>query len=204
MSSQLEQPTNSLVTAMLTDLYQITMTYAHWKIGKHDDPATFELFFRKNPFKGQFTIFCGLDECLKHIASFKFSQQDIEYLKSTPALAHCDDGYFEYLRNLDTSQLTVKALQEGTIVFPRIPLLIIEAPLGLGQLLETTLLNLVNYPSLIATNAARMVLRADGATCVEFGLRRAQGPDGACSASKYSFVGGFDATSNVMVSQVDQ
>jgi nicotinate phosphoribosyltransferase len=204
MSSQLEQqqPTNSLVTAMLTDLYQITMTYAHWKIGKHDDPATFELFFRKNPFKGQFTIFCGLDECLKHIASFKFSQQDIEYLKSTPALAHCEDGYFEYLRNLDTSQLTVKALQEGTIVFPRIPLLIIEAPLGLGQLLETTLLNLVNYPSLIATNAARMVLRANGATCIEFGLRRAQGPDGACSASKYSFIGGFSATSNVQAGRI--
>jgi nicotinate phosphoribosyltransferase len=196
-------PTNSLVTALLTDLYQITMTYAHWKVGKHNESAVFELFFRKNPFKGQFTIFCGLDECLKHIANFKFSPQDIQYLKSVPALQHCQDGFFEYLASLDTSQLHVQALQEGTVVFPRTPLLILQSPLGLGQLLETTLLNLVNYPSLIATNAARMVVRAGpGRACVEFGLRRAQGPDGACSASKYSYVGGFVATSNVQAGKL--
>ena len=89
----------------------------------------------------------------------------------------------------------VRALNEGTIAFPKLPLLILEGPLGLTQLLETTLLNLVNYPSLIDTNAARMVQRAHGAPCIELGLRRAQGPDGACS--KNSYVGGFVATSNV-------
>jgi len=195
--SSLPPPSSNFVRALLTDLYQITMTYAHWKIGKHDESAAFELFFRKNPFKGQYTVFCGLDECLKHSQSFGFTQDDVDYLKSTPALQHCDEGFFEYLLNLDTSQLKVYALSEGTLAFPKIPLLILEGPLGLCQLLETTLLNLVNFPSLIATNASRMVLRAHPASCVEFGLRRAQGPDGACSASKYSYVGGFGATSNV-------
>ena len=197
-----QPPTNPLVTALLTDLYQITMTYAHWKIGKHNDDATFELFFRKPPFQGQFTVFAGLDECLKHISSFSFSESDIAYLKQSPALAHCEEGYFEYLQNLTTQALTVRALPEGTICFPRVPLLILKGPLGIGQLLETTLLNLVNFPSLLATNAARMVLRAGGAPCIEFGLRRAQGPDGALTASKYSFVGGFTATSNVQAGKL--
>jgi len=88
------KPSNNLVRALLTDLYQITMTYAHWKLGKHEEPAVFELFFRKNPFKGQYTIFCGLDEALKHLDSFSFSQQDIDYLKSTPSLSNCEEGFF--------------------------------------------------------------------------------------------------------------
>ncbi|KAG7362556.1 nicotinate phosphoribosyltransferase [Nitzschia inconspicua] len=194
---QLPKPSNNLVRAMLTDLYQLTMTYAHWKIGKHNDSAVIELFFRKNPFKGQYTIFCGLDECVKHLQSFQFTTEDVEYLKSTPSMAHCDEGYFEYLLSLDTSQLKVFALSEGTVAFPKIPLIVLEGPLGLCQLLETTLLNLVNFPSLLATNASRMVLRAHPAPCIEFGLRRAQGPDGAFSASKYAYVGGFVGTSNV-------
>ncbi len=195
-------PTNNLVSALLVDLYQVTMTYAHWKAGKHEESGVFELFFRKNPFGGEFTVFCGLDECLKHIDAFSFSEEDVAYLRSTSALAHCDEGFFDYLQKLDTSRLTVRAMREGTIAFPRVPLLIIEAPLGLGQLLETTLLNLVNYPSLVATNAARMVLRANPAPCIEFGLRRAQGPDGACSASKYSYIGGFVATSNLQAGKL--
>mmetsp|Transcript_14833 Transcript_14833/g.41980 ORF Transcript_14833/g.41980 Transcript_14833/m.41980 type:complete len:523 (+) Transcript_14833:131-1699(+) len=197
------QPTNPLVTAMLTDLYQITMTYAHWKNGKHNEPAVFELFFRKNPFHGEFTIFCGMDECMKFIQSYKFTEDDIAYLKTTPSLQNCEDEFFEYLQSFDpVTQLEVFHQKEGSVVFPRIPLLIIEGPLGLGQLMETTLLNLVNYPSLIATNAARMVIRANGKSCVEFGLRRAQGPDGAMSASKYSYIGGFTATSNVHAGKV--
>jgi nicotinate phosphoribosyltransferase len=197
-TSRSTMPTNNLVRALLTDLYQITMSYAHWKMGKHEEDAVFELFFRKNPFRGEYTIFCGLDECLQHMQSFAFTQDDVDYLKSTPTLAHCEAAFFdEYLLNLTTATLRVYAIPEGTIVFPREPLLILEGPLGLGQLLETTLLNLVNYPSLVATNASRMVLRAGPAPCIEFGLRRAQGPDGACSASKYAYVGGFVGTSNV-------
>lgn len=192
-------PTNPLVRALLTDLYQLTMTYAHWKTGKANDPAVFELFFRKNPFRGGYTVFCGLDECLKLLRTFSFTEDDISYLKSTKALSHCEDGFFDYLSTMETAMASTKvyAVEEGTVVFPRCPLITIEGPLGVGHLLETTLLNLVNYPSLIATNASRMVLRAKGIPCIEFGLRRAQGPDGACSASKYSYVGGFVGTSNV-------
>jgi nicotinate phosphoribosyltransferase len=209
------RPTNNLVRALLTDLYQLTMTYSHWKIGKVNEPAVFELFFRKNPFEGEYTIFCGLDESLNLLQSFQFTVEDIDYLKSTPALQHCDTEFFdEYLLhglNDALSSLKVYSVPEGTVVFPKCPLLIIEGTLGIGHLLETTLLNLINYPSLIATNASRMVLRANemnehhtnycssstsssssssknnipNKPCLEFGLRRAQGPDGAC---KFVFV----------------
>ena len=225
--SQPNRPTNALVTPLLTDLYQITMTYAHWKNNRHEDSSIFELFFRKNPFGGEFTIFAGLDECLKHLESYKFSESDIAYLKTVPALQHCESAFFDWLLNLDTSQVTVRAVPEGSVVFPRVPLMIIEGPLAICQLLETTLLTLVNYPSLLTTNAARMVIAAapplslrgagrDGVTtppehpaqcfrrpvCIEFGLRRAQGPDGGFSASKYSAIGGFVATSNVQAGKL--
>jgi nicotinate phosphoribosyltransferase len=209
-------PTNSLVRALLTDLYQLTMTYAHWKTGKADDFAVFELFFRKNPFRGGYTVFCGLDECLKLLQTFRFTDEDIGYLKSTDAFSNCEEGFFDYLSGINCnspspnsncnsnsmSRLKVYSVAEGTVVFPRCPLITIEGSLGIGHLLETTLLNLVNYPSLIATNASRMVQRANTIPCIEFGLRRAQGPDGACSASKYSYLGGFVGTSNVMAGKV--
>ena len=95
VSNSNSRPTNNLVRALLTDLYQLTMTYSHWKIGKVNEPAVFELFFRKNPFQGEYTIFCGLDESLKLIQSFHFTVEDIDYLKSTPALQHCDTEFFD-------------------------------------------------------------------------------------------------------------
>ncbi|KAL7572916.1 hypothetical protein ACA910_004560 [Epithemia clementina (nom. ined.)] len=206
------KPTNPLVTVMLTDMYQITMAYAHWANKRHEDPAVFELFFRKNPFEGEYTIFAGLDECLKHLAHFKFAEDDVKYLQSVPNLKHCEKGFFEWLRKLDTKSVTVHAIKDGTVCFPRVPLLIIEAPLAVGQLLETTLLTLINYPSLVTTNAARMVRAAELShllsslpgepVCVEFGLRRAQGPDGGFSASKYTFMGGFVGTSNVQAGKL--
>ena len=206
------RPSNPFVSALLTDLYQITMAYAHWKNNRHNDPATFELFFRKNPFKGEYTIFAGLDEVLKHLAHFSFSVEDVDYIKSLPQMKHCNPGFFDWLLLLDSSEVSVYAMKDGTVCFPREPLLVVEAPLAVGQLLETTLLTLVNFPSLVATNAARMVRAAADSqrvppttligrkrapTCVEFGLRRAQGPDGAMSASKYCQIGGFTGTSNV-------
>jgi nicotinate phosphoribosyltransferase len=214
-------PTNALVTPLLTDLYQITMTYAHWKNNRHNDPAIFELFFRKSPFGGAYTIFCGLDECLKFVSNFKFTESDIEYLASSPSLRNCDSAFWDYLRALDCSQVELHAMKEGTLAFPRIPLMVVMGPLGIAQLLETTLLTLVNYPSLVATNAARMVLAARDRSvlvetlegniphqcrrepkCVEFGLRRAQGPDGGFSASKYCNVAGFVGTSNVQAGKL--
>mmetsp|Transcript_2199 Transcript_2199/g.3216 ORF Transcript_2199/g.3216 Transcript_2199/m.3216 type:complete len:588 (-) Transcript_2199:72-1835(-) len=246
------QPTNNLVTPLLTDLYQITMAYAYWKTGQHTKKAHFELFFRKNPFGGSYTLFAGLDEVLKFLSSFRFSQDDIEYLRNTTALCHCEPAFFDdYLANLDCSEVIVHAMKEGSMVFPRVPLITVTAPLGIGNLIETTMLTLVNYPSLVATNASRMVVAARGQfweqtagaslprsmtppespragalscakprksmqlseggpsdftrrkpKCVEFGLRRAQGPDGGFSASKYSHVGGFHATSNVLAGKL--
>jgi nicotinate phosphoribosyltransferase len=144
------------------------------KAGRHNDHAVFDLFFRKNPFKGEFCVFAGLDEVQKHLSAFKFTVSDIEYLKTV--LVNCDSGFFDYLLTLDCSKMRVFAVQSGTVVFPKIPLLRIEGPLCVGQLLETTLLNLINFPSLIATNAARMRKAAGpDKKLLEFGLRRAQG-----------------------------
>jgi nicotinate phosphoribosyltransferase len=159
---KIPRPTNSLVTPMLTDLYQITMAYAYWKTNRHEEDAVFELFFRKNPFGGEYTIFCGLNEVLKFLANFKFSESDLEYLRHTPALQHCDPAFFDdYLAQLDGSTITIDALREGSLCYPKMPLLIVSGPLGMAQLLETTLLTLVNFPSLVATNAARMVVAAN-------------------------------------------
>mmetsp|Transcript_43834 Transcript_43834/g.77040 ORF Transcript_43834/g.77040 Transcript_43834/m.77040 type:complete len:592 (+) Transcript_43834:52-1827(+) len=251
MADPFPKPTNNLVTPLLTDLYQITMAYAYWKTNQHHRPAHFELFFRKNPFGGSYTLFAGLDEVLKFLSNFRFSEEDIEYLRNTPQLCHCEPAFFEeYLANLDCSEVVVHAMKEGSMAFPRVPLITVTAPLGIGNLIETTLLTLVNYPSLVATNACRMVIAARGQfweetagasppravlpprtsstgasaktprksiqlaeggpadftrrkpKCVEFGLRRAQGPDGGFSASKYSHIGGFHATSNVMAGKL--
>lgn len=193
---------NSVVQPLLTDLYQITMAYAYWKSGKTNDFATFDLFFRRNPFKGEFTIFCGLSDCLALLENFHYSESDITYLRSAlpPTV---EEEFFVFLKNLNPSEVQVFALPEGSVCFPRIPLMRISGPLITVQLLETTFLTLVNYSSLVTTNAARFRIAA-GANMklLEFGLRRAQGPDGGLSASRYSYIGGFDGTSNVLAGKL--
>jgi hypothetical protein len=162
-------------------------SYAYWKANLHEKPCVFDLFFRKNPFKGEFTIFAGLEECLKYVKNYRFSASDIQYLREMGPLADADPAFFTWLETLDTSAVSLYAVPEGSVVFPRTPLIRLEGPLGICQLLETTLLNLTNYASLITTNAARFRLAAgEDKTLLEFGLRRAQGPDGAMSASRYA------------------
>lgn len=213
MIPQLPPPTNNLVTPLHTDLYQLTMAYGYWKTNRQNEHSVFELFFRKNPFHGSYTIFCGIDEALKFVSNFKFTAEDIAYLKTVPSMVHCEPEFFEYLSKLDCSEIKIESLPMGSLVFPRVPLLIVSGPIVIAQLLETTLLNLINFPSLLATNASRMVIAAKGQygdkqingkvpKCVEFGLRRAQGPDGAFSASKYCMVGGFDAIANVQAGKL--
>ena len=196
------QPTSNFVNSMLTDLYQLTMCYVYWKDKRHEETAVFDLFFRKHPFDVEFSVFAGLDEFLKYVESFKFSDEDIHYLQHGP-MKGCDPEFFEWLKTIDCSKVKIHAIAEGTIVFPRVPLARVEGPLAICQLLETAALNLMNYPTLIATNAARLRLAAGfDKLMLEFGLRRAQGPDGAMTASRYSVMGGFDGTSNVLAGKL--
>lgn len=194
---------NNLIQALMTDMYQVSMCYAYWLDKQHDKKAVFDLFFRKNPFKGEYTIFAGLESCLKHFEHFCFNDEDINYLRGLQDYSHIENDFWVYMRNLSTKSMKLHALQEGSVCFPNTPLVRVEGPLGLLQLIETTLLNLINYQSLVATNAARYVIAAKSGprpACklIEFGLRRAQGPDGGFSAARSAYIGGFDATSNLL------
>ena len=201
-STVLGKEQNGVIQPILTDLYQITMAYAYWKSGKMNDMAVFDLYFRKNPFKGEFTVFAGLEECVKFIQNFHFSDSDIKYLKSVMP-GSVETEFFDYLKELNTKNVTLYAIEEGTVVFPKVPLLTVKGPLPVVQLMETPLLNLVNYASLVATNGMRFRIAAGPETILlEFGLRRAQGPDGALSASRYCYLGGFDGTSNVLAGKL--
>jgi nicotinate phosphoribosyltransferase len=191
---------NNFVCPLLTDLYEVSMVYAYWKSGRQNNISAFDLFFRKNPFRGEFTIFAGLSQILKFMETFKVTVEHINFLKQI--LPNADPEFFIWFKEeLKLKDVIVYAPIEGTVVFPREPLLRVEGPLAACQLLETVLLNLVNFPSLVCTNAARYrLLCGPNKQLLEFGLRRAQGPDGAMSASVYSFMGGFDGTSNVLAS----
>lgn len=183
-------------------MYQITMAYAYWKANRHDLFSVFDLFYRKHPMNGNFTVFAGLDECLRMIQHFKFTAADISYLESNLG-REVDPAFFKWLAQCDTSKVTVYAIAEGTLVEPRLPLIRLEGPLAILQLLETPLLNLVNFATLMATNAARFrICVGKRKNLIEFGLRRAQGPDGGLSASRYSFMGGFDGSANVRAGQL--
>lgn len=184
------------LSPLLTDMYQITMAYTYWKTGRHLLDSTFDLYFRKAPFGGTYALFAGLNECLRFVSSYRFTQSEVNYVKAV--IPSCDQKFLHWLLTVNCASVTIHALPEGSVVFPNEPLLQVSGPLAIVQLLETTLLNLVNYASLVATNAHRFRIAAGPqAKLFEFGLRRAQGPDGAMSASRYSVQGGFDGTSNV-------
>ncbi|XP_043076170.1 nicotinate phosphoribosyltransferase [Puntigrus tetrazona] len=190
------------VPPLLTDLYQFTMAYAYWRAGRHNEPAVFELFFRDNPFGGGFSLFAGLGDCLRFLQNFAFSDDDVEYLRSVLP-AGTDAAFFSYLKGLDCSCVSVSAVPEGSVVFARVPLLEVSGPLAVVQLLETSLLCLVNYASLVCSNAARFRLAAGPRRrLMEMGLRRAQGPDGGLTASRYTYIGGFDLTSNALAGRL--
>ncbi len=186
--------------ALLTDLYQLTMSNAYWKSGRAEREAVFHLFFRKAPFQSGFTIAAGLATAIEFLQAFRFADDDLEFLKTLPG----NDGkplftavFLDYLRALQFSA-DIDAIPEGTVVFPNEPLLRVKGPILQCQLLETALLNIVNFQTLIATKAARVCLAARGEPVMEFGLRRAQGVDGALAASRAAFIGGCAATSNVL------
>ena len=192
------QATHSL--SLLTDLYQLTMAYGYWKHGKAEQSAVFHLFFRNNPFRGGYVIAAGLEPVMDFLRAFGFSPDDIAFLRTIPGndgKALFEPAFLDYLAGLELT-LDLDAVPEGTVVFPHEPLLRVRGPILQCQLLETALLNIMNFQSLIATKAARIVMAADGDPVLEFGLRRAQGIDGALAASRAAFIGGCAATSNVL------
>lgn len=178
---------------MNTDFYQITMAYAHWKRKNHHQQARFQLFYRKAPFGGAGVLACGLETAVNFLKKFKFTSQDLDYLES---LRQFEPGFLDYLSNLKLS-CDIQSIQEGAFVLPKEPILQISGPLIECQILETPLLNIFNYQSLIATKASRICLVAEGDPVIEFGLRRAQGFDGGLSASRASYIGGCESTSNL-------
>ncbi len=186
--------------SLLTDLYQLTMAYGYWKQGKADQHAVFHLFFRSNPFKGGYVIAAGLEPVLDFLRSFRFTPDDMAFLAKitgNDGQALFEPEFLMYLEQLELT-LDIDAIPEGTVVFPHEPLLRVRGPILQCQLLETALLNIINFQSLIATKASRIVMAAQGDPVLEFGLRRAQGIDGALSASRAAFIGGCAATSNVL------
>ena len=190
--------------ALLTDLYQLTMANGYFRAGVFDQEAVFHLFFRKNPFAGGFAVAAGLEHAIELLQQLSFDESDLAYLSTVTG----NDGQPifapDFLARLGAMRFSadVDAVPEGTIVFPNEPLLRIKGPIAECQLLETALLTLINFETLVATKAARVVLAAGSDPVLEFGLRRAQGVDGALSASRAAYIGGVAATSNVLAGKL--
>lgn len=182
---------------MLTDLYELTMMQGYFKTG-NNRTVVFDAFHRRNPDDGGYSISCGLEQVIDYINNLHFSDEDIAYLRST--------GLFEedFLDYLHTFRFTgdIYAIPEGTVMFPREPIVKVIAPIMQAQLLETTILNIVNHQSLIATKAARIVYAAAGGGIMEFGLRRAQGPDAGIYGARAAVIAGCVGTSNVLTGQM--
>jgi len=178
---------------LFTDLYELTMCRGYFAQDMHARPSCFDLFFRKPPFEGGFAVAAGLADALAFLHDLRFSENDLAYLRS---LNLFDEAYLAHLREFVFSG-DVWAVPEGTIVFPGEPLLRVQGALEQCQLVESALLNIINFQTLIATKAARVCLQAGFDNVLEFGLRRAQGPDGARMATRAAYIGGCVATSNV-------
>jgi nicotinate phosphoribosyltransferase len=189
-----------LVTdALLTDLYELTMAAGYCDQGKMNDTATFDLYFRRNPFRGGYAIAAGLEDAIHAVMAMRFSPEDLGFLRSlrtSAAVPLFSEGFLQYLADF-RFRGSLWAVPEGTVVFPHEPLLRARGCLIECQMVETILLCHINFQTLVATKAARMWEASNHGAVVEFGLRRAHGPNGAMSASRASFIGGAEATSNV-------
>src|SRR5437868_7807682 len=189
--------------ALTTDLYEVTMACGYFKAGMTDHDAVFHVTFRENPFAGAFTVGCGLATAIDFLRAFHFTDTEVDYLGSqrgNDGKPLFDSRFLDYLRGL---QLTcdVDAIPEGTLVFPNEPLVRIRGPIAQCQLLETALLNIFNFQSLIATKATRVCLAAEDDPVIEFGLRRSQGVDGGLTAARAAYIGGCAGTSNLQAGQ---
>jgi nicotinate phosphoribosyltransferase len=183
---------------LLTDLYELTMLAGYHEKGIAGQPAIFDLYFRANPFNGSYAVFAGLEQALEILETACFSADELVYLQG---LGLFRPGFIDFLREFRfTGRVT--APPEGSVAFADEPLLTVEGTLAEAQFFETALLNAVNYQTLVATKAARICHAAGGAEVVEFGLRRAQGPDGGLSAARAACIGGCSGTSNVLAGMI--
>lgn len=179
--------------ALHTDLYQINMAETYWEDNMHNKRAVFELYFRKLPFGNGYAIFAGLERIIEYIKSFRFTESDISYLRDELGY---EEDFLEYLKTMKFNG-KIRAMKEGELVFGNEPILQVEATLAEAQLIETALLNIVNYQTLIATKAARIKQAAGEQTVMEFGTRRAHEFDAAVWGTRAAYIAGFSATSNV-------
>ena len=190
--------------ALLTDLYELTMAQGYWKLGRADRQAVFHLFFRRAPFNSGYTVAAGLGTLLEALEDFHFGAEDLAYLATLQAPDGSrlfEEGFLEELGRLRLS-CDVDAVPEGTVVFPQEPLVRVRGPILEAQLLESMVLNIINFQTLVATKAARICAAARGDAVLEFGLRRAQGIDGGLAASRAAYIGGCAATSNVLAGKL--
>ena len=183
---------------LLTDLYQLTMLNGYYEKNIHEDIVVFDMFFRKNACNGGYTIICGIEQLVEYIHNLHFSDDDLEYLKS---LGLFSDKFLDFLKDFKFTG-DIYAVEEGTIMFPKEPIITVKAPLYQAQLIETALLTIVNFQSLIATKASRVCYAAKGDPVFEFGLRRAQGPDAGTYGARAAVIGGCAGTANVLAGKM--
>ena len=183
---------------LLTDLYELTMMQGYFKNEAENETVIFDMFYRTNPLESGYAICAGLEQLINYIKELHFAPQDIDYLRS---LSIFDEDFLEYLSNFRFSG-SIYAIPEGTIIFPREPLVKVIAPIMEAQLVETAILNIMNHQSLIATKTSRVCYAAQGDGIMEFGLRRAQGPDAGTYGARAAMIGGCVATSNVLCGQL--
>ena len=190
--------------SLLTDLYQLTMAFGYWKLGREKEEAIFNLVFREHPFKGGYTITAGLETITGFLTDLRFEQDDVEYLatlQGNDGQPLFESGFLDYLSNM-RFECDIDAMPEGTVAFPHEPMLRITGPIMQCQILETALLNMMSYQTLIASKAARVCSAARNEPVLEFGLRRAQGIDGGIAASRAAYIGGCVGTSNVLAGKL--
>lgn len=183
---------------LLTDLYELTMMQGYFKNKTANETVIFDLFYRSNPCGNGYSIMAGLEQAIKYIKELHFTRNDIEYLRS---LNMFDESFLDYLGDFKFTG-DIYAIPEGTVIFPREPLVKVIAPIMEAQLVETALLNIINHQSLIATKAARVCYAAKGNGVMEFGLRRAQGPDAGIYGARAAMIGGCIGTSNVLAGEL--